>query len=254
MHRAERIVTAIVAAFLLLCPVVSHAQGAGATGEEPGARPGLGALSPGVVIVHRRGERSFCSGTMLSGRLLVTALHCVAEIGAEAPYPSPEIRVGFGASTTDPGLIWRDVSRIVLLTEAIPKTVEDLQGQDVVLLELATETEGPAFGIPGQLPLPEAGDVLTLIGFGEDRFGVVGTRHAVEVTVTGQTTGGFSYTGGGCLGDSGGPLLTGDGPLIGIASLGTTNLCTPNHQRIGQALAPFSDAIIDTLLRPGNLN
>lgn len=256
MQRAERIVGSIVAAFLLFCPLAAPAQeaGAGSSGEETDARPGVEALVPGVVIVHRRGERAFCSGTMLTGRLLVTALHCVAEIGAEAPHPVSELRVGFGLSTTDPDLVWRDVSRIVLLTPEIPKTVEALRGQDVVLLELSAESESPVFGIPGQVPVPEPGAVLTLIGFGEDRFGLVGTRHSVEVTVSDQTEGGFTYSGGGCLGDSGGPILTGEGVLVGIASLGTTSLCTPNHQRIGQSLAPFSDAIIDTLLRPGNLN
>ena len=164
------------------------------------------------------------------------------------------MRVGFGTSTTDPDLVWVGVERILLSAASPVWKVEDLQGRDIAVIELAEEVAGPVFGTPRQHPPPEPGDTLTLIGFGEDRYGLVGQRHAVEVTATGQTDGGFTYTGGGCLGDSGGPLLTQDGDLIGIVSLGTTTLCTPNVERIGQALAPHADFIIETMLRPGNYN
>ena len=79
MYRAERIVTAIVAAFLLLCPVVAHAQGAGATGEEPVCPPrARGAVarcrhrpSPGraVLLFRNHVERQAVGdGAALRGR------------------------------------------------------------------------------------------------------------------------------------------------------------------------------------------
>ena len=53
-------------------------------------------------------------------------------------------------------------------------------------------------------------------------------------------------------------VIHGDEPedlnLIGIVSLGTTALCAPSYQRIGQPIDNHVDMIVDAMLRPGNLN
>ncbi|MEM9063357.1 MAG: trypsin-like serine protease [Pseudomonadota bacterium] len=249
-----RIAAAWLATGLAFAPSTALAQGVGSVSKAVDPLPAIADKLSGVVIVHRRGERAFCSGTVLAGRLLVTARHCVQEIGAPAPYPVEEMRVGFGASTTDPDIVWRDVSRTLVLSDDPFRSVEDAQGRDVALIELPGDTNSAQFGVPQQIPELEPGETLTLIGFGEDRYGLVGTRHSVDVTVTGRTERGFTYTGGGCLGDSGGPLLRPDGTLVGIVSLGTTELCAPNYERVGQSLIPFIDFIVYTMLNPASLD
>lgn len=212
--------------------------------------PGLEA----VAIVERKGKPAFCSGTALSERLVLTALHCVQELGAGSPDPPAAFRVGFGAATTDPDLRWVAVSEVRRPDPAYLDQIEDLQGKDFAVLILQAPFEGRTFALPQQVPLPAIGSKLTVMGFGEDRYGLVGRRHLTAVTVTGHRPDGFTFQGGGCLGDSGGPIIDAEGRLIGLVSIATSPHCTPNFDRIGQPLAPFADFIVDQLLRGGQNN
>lgn len=208
----------------------------------------------GVVIVARQGETDFCSGTVLSDTMVLTALHCVQDIGTDAPRPAAAFRVGFGAATFDKNVRWIGVGEVRTRGVTRLGKVEDLQGIDVAVLMLQTPFAGERFSLPEQTPPPQVGSKLTIVGFGEDRYGLVGRRHATTVTVTGHTPDGFTFVGGACRGDSGGPILDGKGRLIGVVSIGTSRHCTPNFTRIGQPLAPFADFIVDQLLRDGQNN
>jgi secreted trypsin-like serine protease len=207
-----------------------------------------------VVIVEREGRPDFCSGTVLTGTLVLTALHCVQEIGADRPADPASISLGVGAAIDDPTLSRVAVAEIRVPDPAAIGSAAALQGNDIAVLVPVRPLPMPGFGLPGQPPLPAPGDSLSLVGFGEDRFGRVGRRHATEVQVTGRTDTGFAYTGGGCLGDSGGPLLDGKGRPVAIASLGTSRHCEPHLTRYAEPLAPFADFLSDQLLRSGRNN
>jgi V8-like Glu-specific endopeptidase len=207
-----------------------------------------------VVIVQRDGQPDFCSGTVLASTLVVTARHCVQDVGAERPVDPATISLGVGAAVDDPAL-----SRVAVAEIRVPgpqrfETAADLQGSDIAVLVPAHPLPLPGLGLPGQPPLPVPGDSLTLTGFGEDRFGRVGRRHDSDVTVTERTQTGFAYSGGGCLGDSGGPLLDAEGRLVAIASLGSSRHCEPQLTRYAEPLAPFADFLSDQLLRSGSNN
>jgi len=204
-----------------------------------------------VVIVEREGRPDFCSGTVLTGTLVLTALHCVQEIGTDEPADPASISLGIGAAVDDPALSRVAIAEIRVPDPALIGSAAELQGNDIAVLVPARPLPLPGFGLPGQPPLPAPGDSLTLVGFGEDRFGHVGRRHAIEVQVTGRTDTGFTYTGGGCLGDSGGPLLNREERPVAIASLGTSRHCEPHLTRYAEPLAPFADFLSDQLLRSG---
>lgn len=207
-----------------------------------------------VVIVERQGRSDFCSGTVLTGTLVLTALHCVQEIGDHRPVDPAAITLGIGSAVDDPALSRVGVAEIRVLDPAMIGSPEDLQGVDIAVLVPQRPLPLPGYGLPGQPPLPAPGESLTLVGFGEDRYGRVGRRHSTEVRVTGQTDTGFAYTGGGCLGDSGGPLLNQEGRPVAIVSLGTSRHCEPQLTRYAEPLAPFADFLSDQLLRGGRNN
>lgn len=202
-----------------------------------------------VVIVQREGRPDFCSGTVLASTLVLTAVHCVQEIGAAQPVDPASVSLGIGTAIDDPALTRWAVAEIRVPGPAVFQSPEDLLGNDVAVLIPARPLPLAGLGLPGQPPLPAPGERLTLIGFGEDRFGRVGRRHSLEVQVIERTETGFAYSGGGCLGDSGGPLLNADGRLFAIASLGTSRHCEPQLTRYAEPLAPFADFLSDQLLR-----
>jgi hypothetical protein len=75
-----------------------------------------------------------------------------------------------------------------------------------------------------------------LIGFGEDRYGRLGLRHATRVTITRQGARTLTFAGAGCRGDSGGALVDDSGTLVALVSLGTRRHCTKQGLRYGQRL------------------
>ncbi len=207
-----------------------------------------------VVIVQREGRPDFCSGTVLAGTLVLTAVHCVQEIGASLPVEPATINLGMGTAIDDPARSDVAVAEVRVPSPAVFQSPEDLLGSDIAVLIPSRPLPLPGIGLPGQPPMPAPGDSLTLIGFGEDRFGRVGRRHSVEVQVIERTETGFAYSGGGCLGDSGGPLLNAEGRLVAIASLGTSRHCEPHLTRHAEPLAPFADFLSDQLLRDNQGN
>ena len=207
----------------------------------------------GVVIVQRRGQEDFCSGALVSDRLVLTALHCVRNVGDTGEHGASSFQVGFGTSTYDEETRWVDVREVLVSDESYAQSVEDLRGSDFALLVLETPVDRTPFPMPVQMPLPEKDAELVIVGFGEDRYGYVGKKHTTRVTVMEQTENGFAFVGGACRGDSGGPILDRNGRLVGLISLGTTKHCIPERTRFGQPLAAFTDFITDQLLR-GDVN
>jgi len=222
---------------------------------DPGTdRPSFTVQVEAAAIVQRRGEKEFCSGALVSNRIILTALHCVQDLATGEAATPTSLRVGFGQTVSDPDTRWTEVAEVLLPAMSYIDAIEDLQGNDIALLVLAEVIELAPFPLPDQSPLPEAGVELALVGFGEDRYGYVGARHVTSITVTEATRTGFAFIGGGCLGDSGGPILDQEGRLVGLVSLGTSRHCVPGKTRFAQPLAPYADFIVDHLLRTGENN
>ena len=195
-----------------------------------------------VAIVRFQGHEEFCSGALVSPRVVLTALHCVQGPGEAAPRPASSLEVGFGDGVRDPGTEWLEVSEVRLPAPIKWSGPEQLLGNDLARLILRTPVDRRP--LPARLgTVPPPGSQAHLIGFGEDRYGVIGQRHISRIWITDPSAGTsagpasadtFTFVGAGCRGDSGGPILDAEGRLIGLVSVGTSRHCEPHRERFGQ--------------------
>ncbi len=164
---------------------------------------GCSPLSPPVstdailVDVRRDGER-ICRGTVLSPRVVLTAAHCVDDL----EIASLDVRWGDQSHA---------VRRVVSRAETA-QTVDEAHGVDLAVLVVEGAMVGAADVVVGRLNERES----SFVARGD------GWRRLTVLSVEDRA---FYSEGATCGGDSGAPVLDGDGELVGVASWRTPGPC-----------------------------
>jgi hypothetical protein len=176
---------------------------------------------PAVVMLHGA-TGPFCTGTLVSKTVVVTAAHCLDAM--------PATSVGFG--------LYGDKTPVQVKEQHAHPLWDGLfySGHDVAVLVLASEVGDVAPVALGVDPAAaQAGESLRIIGFGHDTAPLnmgFGTKRQATVTAADETDAYFLEANEAdgtqsCYGDSGGPALyTGtDGVerIVGVATFGGDN-------------------------------
>lgn len=205
----------------------------------------------GVVAIGPRRIRCvdpasvLCSGTLIAADAVLSAAHCF-----------DSMRPGLGYEVFVGDALGPDAQALTVL-EVIthPDFDSETRQNDVAVLWLARPVDGV---IPQNLPesdaaAPELGAAVTLAGFGATSAGSVpdgvkrlGTGRLSELSdgvVTVDPDPSVS-----CVGDSGGPLFSETGELIGVASSGDTG-CSVNS--VYALIAPTIEGFVAPVLEMG---
>lgn len=198
---------------------------------------------PAAVALTVQGQ-AFCSGTLVTPNVVVTAAHCISpEIGS----PSwDQVEVFFGTDVSAGGTFIEVVDG--LPHPGFDTSLEDPQN-DIAMLRLGSAA--PVTPVT-MADLPPVGTTLTLVGFGITQAGGdgAGLKRVTQATILGEEGSVFFMEvapSGTCNGDSGGTALWNDGGVERLVGIHTRSDCETGmlDEIVGAHLANFVQPFID---------
>ncbi|ADO68887.1 Peptidase [Stigmatella aurantiaca DW4/3-1] len=212
-------------------------------GPVPGAIIGGTATQadPTVVALLNAGQ-PFCSGVLLSPRVVLTAAHCAALPRALSVFLGTEPG---GEGETVP------VSRVMVHPAYTPSA----PAQDIALLELARPASPVPWPTLGPLTASDVGRTVRIVGFGKRSREEEGpaAKHTGTAVLAGLEETRLSLAAGPalpCFRDSGGAILltaSGQETLVGLIQSGSTD-CSLSKQAYGMRADVFLEDFISPFL------
>ncbi len=176
-----------------------------------------------VGALTQRG-RSFCTGTVVAKRLVVTAAHCLQDVQAA------NVRFALGPNASSP-----EAQLGVALIVPHPQYDARRLTNDIGVLVLSQDAPVAPVPINDSMTSSWVGRSLTFVGYGvTSGFGKAGSgvKRAVDIAVSEVGSTQFAYEDrrkNTCFGDSGGPAFTTDAAgnlaIVGVTSYGDRS-CT----------------------------
>jgi MYXO-CTERM domain-containing protein len=188
---------------------------------------------PAVAALTFGGNRSFCTATLISPSVILTAAHCIDDLGSD-----PNANIYFGPDIAGSG----GSTRSIRFKKQHPMWTGDLSGRhDIGMMVMDFPADDPSIARKLNTSSPAADHVgadYRHVGFGvfdRDTGSADGKKRTGTTTITG-TQGDVILSGDDqvsvCFGDSGGPAyLTIDGEelVAGVHSYTTSSDCfAPN--------------------------
>jgi V8-like Glu-specific endopeptidase len=226
---------------------------------------------PGVLRLHIRvGASGFlCSGTVIEQRTILTAAHCVENAASAS-----DVFVVLGDEYRAASQMWihEEYSANTPHLRSVDGQVYRFSGPDIAIIAFAQDLPAPVVTIGTDAPTQ--GDLVTIVGFGNDENESKGVRRVGQVEFQSMTptyledkqtvdhnTGALVVNPGPnnelvCGGDSGGALLVGD-TLVGVTSggvvaVGDDNPCVRSRNANFISAAAYLDWIETHVTLPRN--
>lgn len=147
--------TCLLASSLVACQAYEPVESVG-TDEAPLIGGNISTDDPAVVALTRGGSASFCTGTLVSPSVVLTAAHCIDMAGTD-----PNVVVYFGDDTTGDGIKIGVSAKF----QHIGWTGNLANGNDIGLLLMAFP-KTDVTPIPMNTAVPVAADPYRVVGFG----------------------------------------------------------------------------------------